>query len=426
MNVDYRGIGSATNRRPYNGNISGTGFTTNRRPYKADVSGVGKIAFSTFYQVADTSGVAQIRQSGFLDTMFSSLAEDDPPVIPSRAELDTITGVRAYLQLPDYWGGDILIESERIAEFGFDWGLNQEIFWNLKLINYDRGILEPWSDYYDFLRSDGFYDYDNSTRKFIKVIIRSWTGSRYVDFTLPKLVIKETPKNNDIISFSGWDYISEILNQEVNLPCFCAVEALERVDDDTNKHFKINNLTNNQNIYELWVNYDLVTSGWTFNVETQIVTFSQAVNPNYVVMVRCPISKQKAIKSICDQAVNKLPEVINPRDYIHCDFKFADQYFDAELATFNTTPKETIKKLLNSIPADYLIMPSGNNLKLVFLPKILGSEYPKNGKFYLPETMFTGKPDLPKSSAMSYNFGNLKRPSRIYETNEPAIMIQQG
>jgi len=426
LNVDYKGNGFVTNRRPLKDNFSGNGFVTNRRPYKGDVSGTGTIAFSTYYQLPDVSGVGQHRQSGFLDTMFSPPEEYDPPAIPSRAELDTITGVRVYLQLPDYYYGDIQIESDRIAEFGFDWGINQELFWNLKLINYDRGILYPWSDYYDFLKEDGFYSYDGYTRKFLKIVIRSWTGTRFIDFTLPKLVIKDTPKNDDILSFAGWDYISEILNQEVNLPAFCALEALERINDGTNKHFQVNNLTNNQAIYELYVNYERITTGWTYNNDTHIVTFSRAVNTNYIVMAKCPVSKQKAIKSICDQAVNKLPGVISPRDYINCSFKFADQYFEAELATFNTTPKETIKKILNSVPADFLIMPSGNNLKLMFLPKILGDEYPSNGKFYIPETMFTAKPDLPKSSVRSFNFINLKRPSRVYETNEPAIMSVQG
>lgn len=55
------------------------------------------------------------------------------------------------------------------------------------------------------------------------------------------------------------------------------------------------------------------------------------------------------------------------------------------------------------------------------MPKMLGDEYPSS-KFYLPETLFKGKPSISKSSVKAYNFGNIKKPSRVYEAAEAVIV----
>jgi hypothetical protein len=51
------------------------------------------------------------------------------------------------------------------------------------------------------------------------------------------------------------------------------------------------------------------------------------------------------------------------------------------------------------------------------MPKMLGDEYP-SPKFYFPETLFKGKPSISKSSVRAFNFGNIKKPSRVYEAAE--------
>jgi len=415
-----------TNKRPLNSHFKFRSIVTNKRPYNDSVKGLFKIAFTRFYQLKKTTGKFKIRENGFFDTMFTVPEKYDPPVIPSRSEIDSVSAVRVYLQLPDYYSGDILIPKERIKEVFFDWRMNQEILFNIKLINLDRVLLDPNENYYRFLRNDGFYEEYNSTRKFFKIGVRTWVGNKAVNFWLPRLVVKDCPPGDYVLNFSGWDYITEVLSQEINLPSFCAMEALERV---TNKIFKVNNLTNKGYINELYVNYELFPAGdgpfpeWTYDPDTQIVTFSSDVNPNFVVMAKNPVSKFEAIKSVCRQSVNKLPNVITKE---HITIKFTgleDQYFTNELATFNTLPKETFKKLVNSFPADYLIMPSENTLSLNIMPKVLGDEYPPKANFYLPETLFKGKPNISKNSLKSYNFGNLKRPSRVYETNKPAVMV---
>lgn len=420
LNFAFKSRTIVSRSRPLDFHFKSRAFVTRKRPYNGSVKCLSKIKVSTFYQLRKTTCKSKIRENGFLDTMFTVPGDADPPIIPSRAEVDAVSAIRVYLQLPD--SSDILIPNSRVKEIFFDWGLNQEILWNIKLINLDRALLDPDGSYYRYLRGDGFYEDYNATRKFFKIGIRTWSGSKFVDFWLPRLVIKECPASDYVLNYSGWDYITEILSQEINLPSFCAMEALERVD---NTHFKVNNLTNKEYIHELYVNYSLVTSGWTYNPATFTVTFTSTVNPEYVVMVKNPISKFQAIQSVCNQAVDKLPAAVT-KEYIKCDFPgLTDQYFTNELATFNTTPKETLKKLINSFPADYLIRPksSGITLALNIMPKILGNEYPPAANFYVPETLFKGRPNISKSSVRSFNFGNLKRPSRVYETNKPAAMV---
>lgn len=402
--------GIVSRRRPLDFHFHLKGKVTRRRPLDFHFQLIGKVHRLEKVQLNHFNLKGKIRQPGYFDTIFTAPISGSP-VVPNRAELDTNTAVRVYLQVPEY-GSDRLIGYARVNEIGFDWGLNQELLWHMKLLDFDREIFRSGSDYYGLLTTDGMYDYDKSTRKFIKLVIRAYVGSKKVDLTLPRLVIKECPASDKILSFSGYDYITEVLSQEINLPSFCAMEALGRVDST---HYAITNLTNTSALQELYVNYSL-TKDYSYNSGTGVVTFPTAINEKYVVMARNPISKQAAIKSVCDQAVNKLPTVV-AKEYINCDFRFNDQVFDCELATFGTTPRETVKKLINSIPGDYLIKPVGNTLKLVFMPKMLGDEYP-SPKFYFPETLFKGKPSISKSSVRAFNFGNIKKPSRVYEAAE--------
>ena len=413
-------------RRPLVSHFKIKAQVTNRRPLVSHFKIKAKIARTIINQVSHCKIKAKIRKPGFLDTMFNVPTSSYDMVIPSVYEIREILAIRAFVQLPDS-GTEIQIPKKRIEEFRYRWEPNKEIQWYMTLINFDRALVGTDSEWRGMFE-DNLYNY-YCGRKFIKVILTSWCKDKYVDFTLPRLVIEENPQSGNRITISGYDYITKILTQEVNLPSFCAMEALSPIQSvvrgeviSSKREFKVNTLTNNY-ITELYVNYQLATTGWTYNPETRIVSFSFDIPENYVVFSYSPISKQKAIQSICDQAVNKLPSSVT-KEYIKCNFgNLPLQYFDAELACFGLRPRDVIQKLLNSFPGNYLIMPNSTDLSLNFYKKVLGNEYPKP-KWYLPETlMFGDKIKMPKSSARSFTFGHIKRPSRVYDSQVSVPVI---
>jgi hypothetical protein len=412
---------SVTEKRPLNQHFKLFISSTGRRPLEQHFKFSIKMEYTKYYQMAHCKFGIKIKKPGFFDSMFS--APSSPPSIPSAYELDVHSTARVYIQLPEL-AEEREIAYARVGEVGFEWGLNEEIYWNLRLIDFDREIFRPGSDYINILTKDGIYDYDNATRKFIKLEITTWVDDVKMSFTLPRLVLKDCPASSDILTLAGWDYVTELLEQEINLPTFCGMEALTRITDKT---FYMDAITNNTYIEELYVNYEIQDTGWTYDAETQIVTFTNSIDSKYIVSVRNEIFKHKAIESILTQSVDRLPDIIT-KEYIPCVFKCdTSQRFSAELSTFNTTPKSTMEKLRKSIPADYLIMPvGGETLKMIFSPVMLRNEYPTAPKFYMSETFFDGKPSLTKSSIKSFNFGNLKRPSRSYEAFEATYANNEG
>lgn len=426
LNYHFKIKAKVTNRRPLDTHFKIKARVTNRRPLDTRFKIKAKIARTIYNQLNHFKIKAKIRKVGFLDTMFT-IPSDSTPIIPSPYEIDEILAIRAYVQLPDN-GTEKLIPADKPEEFGYHWEFNKELTWHLTLIDFDRSLVGSDSEWRGMFE-DGIYNY-YCGRKFLKIILTAWCKDKTVDFTLPRLVIKESPKSDYKLTFSGYDYITEILTQEVNLPSFCAMEALSPVQSIvggeivlSQREFKVNSLTNNY-ITELYVNYQLATAGWTYNPETKIVTFSFDIPTNYVVFARSPILKQTAIQSVCDQSVNKLPSNVT-KEYIRCNFnRLPQQYFDAELATFGVRPRDTIQKLSNSFPSDYLIMPHSSDLSLNFMPKVLGNEYPRP-KYYLPETlMFGGKINMPKSSAREFTYGHVKKYSRVYDSQQAVTVTQ--
>jgi hypothetical protein len=412
---------TVTRRRGIENRFRSGAVVTNKRGLEDNFKATSQIGRRLYNWFPYVKGKAKIRPAGFFDTVFTS--PEDPRVlrIPSRAERDSKTTVRAFFQLPDL-GIETLIPQARVGEVGFDWGINQAVSWDMKIINLDRELLNPNSTTWNGYFCEGIYSNTLASRRFVKLEICTWIGTKKVYFTMPRLVIKEISPINDYYTFtiSGYDEITEILTQEINLPSYCAREALGRVDDT---HFLVSYLTNDSYYdvnkrSELYVNFERVESGFSYNPATKIVTFNTAIDEKYVVYMINPISKKWALNDICRKSIDRFPENIT-KDYfdIRCNFK-KDTFFYNELSTIDTDPLTTINKILGSIPADYLILPVGNRLSLVFMDKVLGDEYPTEGDFYIPETLFRGKPSITKSSVKQYNQVDIKRYSAVYDSYE--------
>lgn len=415
-----------TRRRPLDFKFPLKAIVTRRRPLDFKFPLKLKIAYATNDWCPDFKLRLKIRQPGYFDTLFKPSSINGVPVIPSRSEKKSFTTIRVFLQLPDS-GQEIYIGSGSPSEIGFDWGMNQEILWNMRLINFDKTFLDPYQEWYTSLQED-IYDPINQRRKFIKFEICSWVGNKKQYFILPRLVIKENPDCDEFLTLSGWDEITETITQKINLPSFCGQKALTRIANEdgtpSDTQFYVYSLTNSNYIEELYVNYQRVYGGWSYDATTKIVTFSTAVNQKYVVFVRNRISKQEAIKSICNQCVDKFPEYMT-KEYFDVRFiNLPDSYFTSTLSTFNTIPRDTIKKLIASMPADYRITPIGNKLSLQFFPKVLGNEYPRP-KIHLHQSLFRGKPQIKKSAIRAYTEGDLRRYSEIYDAYE-AIKVTKA
>lgn len=415
-----------TRRRPLDFKLLLKLKVTRRRPLDFKFPLKLKIAYTTNTWCPSFKLRLKIRHPGYFDTLFKPFSIDGVPTIPSRAEKKSFTTVRVFLQLPDS-GQEIYIGSGSPAEIGFDWGINQEILWNMRLINFDKRFLDPSQEWYYALQED-IYDPYNNRRKFIKFEICSWVGNKKKYFVLPRLVIKETPDADEYLTLSGWDELTEITAQKIHLPSFCGMKALTRIANEdgtpSDTQFYVNSLTNITYIEELYVNFQRIYSGWTYDADTRIITFNTAINQKYVVFVRNKISKQEAIKSICRQCVDKFPQNIT-KEYFDVRFNnLSDSYFTSTLSTFNTIPRDSINKIKNSIPADYLIKPVGNKLSYQFFPKILGNEYP-TPKMNFHQSLFRGKPQIKKSSVRAYTEGDLRRYSEVYDAYE-AITVTKA
>jgi len=359
---------------------------------------------------------AKIRPSGFFDSMFpAEVAEDETPTynIPTRSEMDSFISARVFIQAPDL-GIEKQIGYAKCGELYFDWGINQEILWELKLIDFDRSLISPASEWSGYL-TEGIYSYSRATRKYLKFEICAHVGDTVVFFTLPRLVIKEI-KGEYTIHLAGWDEITEVLTQEISLPTFCAREALGRIDA---RRFLVSYLTHDDFFdfnrrSELYVNFQRRDKGFTYDTSTKIVSFNADIDEHYIVMMINPISKKWALNNICRQCIDLLPSLIT-KEYFNVQYLFAkDTYFYNELTTINTEPRETMKKILDSIPADYLIMPVGDRLSLLFMDRIL--QRPTSYQVRIPETLYKGKADLEQSSVASYNEVDIKKYSAVYDS----------
>jgi hypothetical protein len=229
-----------------------------------------------------------------------------------------------------------------------------------------------------------------------------------------------------LLSITGVDEITETLTQEICLPSFCARETLSRITDT---QFLISFMTHD-NFFdvnrrsELYVNFERIESGFSFDPIEKMITFDTAIDTHYTVMMTNPISKKWALHNICKQCVDRFPEKIT-REYFDVRLNFKkDTYFHSELSTIDTTPLETINKIRNSIPADYLILPVENKLSLVFYDKVLGNEYPDSAEFYYPETLFRGKTDIPLASVNQKNKVDIKRYSAIVNSYKSVTVTE--
>jgi len=357
---------------------------------------------------------AKVKPRGLLSSMYPRRGDEPAYIIPSFDELDAFITGRVFIQMPDL-GIEKLIGYARSGELYYRWGMNKEIYWELELIDFDREFIAPGSEW-SGLFTEGIYSYSRKTRKFIKFEICLHVGKYVAFFILPRLVIKDF-KGEYSLFLSGIDEISEIITQEIDLPTFCAREALGRIND---KQFMVNYLTHKDYFdpskrSELYVNYDRVTSGFTYNPSTKIVTFNNSIDEHYVVLMVNPVSKKWAINNICRQCVDKFPGKVT-KEYFTVKMNFKkDTFFYSELTTQDVTPRDTIDKVKNSIPADYLIIPNNNKLEMVFMDVILGNEYPKKADVVIPEPMFRGTPECSRSSVMQNNIVDIQRYSAVYD-----------
>jgi len=420
---DYiKGRSVTTYRKTLGERIPGRSITTYRKTL-GEIKGRSNTGRKLYNWFPYIKGRSKTRQSGYFDTIFGSSRSF---VIPSRAELDSKTTVRVLVQFPDL-GTEVQIPKQYIKSYGYDWKFNQEIMWNLTLIDMNQIFTDSNNATWKGVFNKGIYSYLLDIRKFLKFELCSWVGNKTSIFVLPRLVIGEVKQPEDhLLSITGVDEITETLTQEICLPSFCARETLGRVDDT---HFLVSFLTHDDFFdvnrrSELYVNFERMERGFSYNPSTKIVTFDTAIDAKYTVMMINPISKKWALHNICKQCVDRFPEKIT-REYFDVRLNFKkDTYFYSELSTIDTTPLETINKIRKSIPADYLILPVGNKLSLVFQDKVLGDEYPSSGDYYIPETLFRGEPDIPLSSVSQYNKVDIKRYSAIFNSYQSVTVTE--
>lgn len=146
---------------------------------------------------------------------------------PTQPEFLSRFGCRAWFQIPDA-GLAPEIDFSDILDVSIKKGINQPIYWSLKILNKDRKY-SGGNNTFNYLINENLYVNQISSRRFIAIVLMAFCGDKTETLIFPRLVIKEV-SGTEVLTISGHDEISEYMTRKLlYINPYCSTESLSKI-----------------------------------------------------------------------------------------------------------------------------------------------------------------------------------------------------
>lgn len=228
--------------------------------------------------------------------------------------------------------------------------------------------------------------------RYVKIVFEGAGGS----ITFPKMIIKERSGGWEL-TVTGVDALSNILYEPVSLEEYVARESATRESQTT---YTVEGITlgSRSPAFRVIINY----SEGSGTLSGGTLTVAPIIDEDIPVSVEAPYYAKWVLNNLFSQ--------LKDANTIQKQFNFSDFLIYENIPVWKTPPIEIVNQIVEAIPGEWYIQPSGSFYKLVI--NKLNMNTPTGGAgFVLNENLYKSPPSIQNTLTKGFNTINVIRPA---------------